>query len=204
MDQIILYAYSFLWFLTIIIYVKKRKKAGDVFGVGEVILLSYFVYSIFSILLCGSSYFNASIKVTVFPFIYLYGIELLFLLPLLRYHSSKTQLCHPTDLLLFNIISAIFIISSLIHLPSVITSFREGLFQILSDSSGGADLYTEEMERSYESGGGITNLFAIFSSAFSGLGTLFLFYSFVNKKISKWIRAGLLLSYMVILLNGES
>lgn len=205
MNQVLLYAYSFLWLLTFVIHVNNTRRAGDNIGVGGVILLFYFIYSIFSILVYnGKSYFSEMVKITVFPFIYLYGMEMLFLLPLLKYRSNKTQLYHPKNLLFFNIIAVFFVVASLIHFPSTISSFREGLYQIMMDSSGGADLYAEKMEQSYHSGGGITNIFAIFSSAFSGLGIMFLFYSFVNKKVNKWIRVGLLLSYLVLLISGVS
>lgn len=205
MNLIILCVYCFLWLLTFVIYVAKRRKTGDTFGAGGIILLSYFIYSVFSVLLYNTKVFFAeSDSITVFPFMYLYGIEMLFLYPILRYRSNTTQLDHLGDLFIFNIISIIFIFSSLIHLPTVLLSFREGLYQIMTDPSGGAELYAERMEMSYESGGGITNLFAIISSALSGIGILFLVYSFVNNKVNKWIRLGLLLSYIVLLMNGVS
>lgn len=198
MNQYLLIGFSLSWVLTFILYMAKKK----IFDSGALILLSYVVYSVFSIILNRVPFYGNYI-LHLFPFLYLYIMELFMLSPVLRF-DLKNQIIDTPDRSLFNTISIIFIVSTLIHIPSTIMSFREGLIQILADSSGGADLYAEKMELSNEYGGGITNVFAIFSLAFSGLGIMFLFYSFTQENTNRLIQLGLIVSLFALFVNGVS
>ena len=195
--------YSIAWFVTIIIYQKKKKH----FDAGSVILFSYLIYSIASLILYNikDNIFNTFNEIYLFPFIYLYLMLLLATWPVLRYDFNKINEIQKPNTILLNIISVIFITASLFHLPAIISDFYDGLIKLLFNSSGGQDLYDLGMVDADKIGdGSISNAPAIISSAMSGIGALLFFYNLTLKNYSKLIVIGLFLSCVVGILTSIS
>ena len=195
--------YITAWIVTIIIYQKKKKH----FDAGSVILFSYLLYSIASLILYNikDNTFNTFNEIYLFPFIYLYLMLMLATWPILRYDYNKINEIQRPSTILINSISIIFIVASLFHLPTIISDFSEGLIKLLISSSAGQELYDTGMIDSDKIGDGtISNAPAIISSAMSGIGTLLFFYYLTLKEYNKVIVIGLFLSCIVGILTSIS
>ncbi len=200
MSNIYLVLYVTAWILTIIVYQKKRQH----FDAGSVILFSYLLYSIVSLILYNNpnSTFGTFNRLSIFPFIYLYLMIMLATSPILKYDDNKIEEIQKPNTALLNTICIIFIVASLAHLPTIISDFVSGLIKLLINSSGGQELYNEAMSNSYSAGDGkISNLAAIISGAFFNIGTLLFFYYLTLKKHSILILIGLFLSNIVSILT---
>lgn len=201
-DIINLVLYITAWILTIIAYQKKRRH----FDAGSLLLFSYLLYSIVSLLLYNNPFsiytFN---RIRIFPFIYLYLMLMLAALPVLKYDNNKIKEIQKPNTVLLNTVSIIFIIFSLAHLPTIISDFATGLMKLLTSSSGGAELYDEGMlDYVKNNDGNISNVAAIISGAMSGIGILLFFYYLTMKKYNIFILAGLFLSCIVSILTSIS
>ena len=191
------------WIVTIIAYQRKRKHIDT----GSVILFSYLLYSIMSLILYNipDNTFNTFNSIQIFPFIYLYLMLMLATMPILKYDDNKINEIQKPNTVLLNTVSIIFIAASLVHLPNIISDFVGGLTKLLINSSGGQDLYELGMVDADKIGdGNISNLGAIISSAMSGIGTLLLLYFLTQKKSNKLILIGLFLSNIVGILTSIS
>lgn len=196
-DYIISIGYSALWLFTFIIY-QKRKKCFDA---GSFILILYFLYSICSMRLLSSTYYSWN-ELKVFPYIYLFVCSIIGLLPLLKTNIDSNTILYNPSMRLTNIISIIFIISSLITLPSTLSGLIEGIGKIMMDTAYGNELYEETTEYTRTAGGSINNLRSVISGALSGIGILLTFYYMTLEKKKKWIFVGLLLSCAMLIANG--
>ena len=202
MSNIYLVLYAITWIVTILIY-QRRKKCFDA---GSVLLCSYFLYSIMSLILFNvGNPFNTFENIKLYPFIYLFLMLMLAFSPILKYDVNKiTEIQKPSTLFL-NITCIVFIVASLAQLPSIISDFSINIVKLLTLSSGGQDIYEEAMSNSYSTGdGNISNLAAIFSGAFSGIGVLLFFYNLTLKKKNKLILIGLFSSCILSLLSSVS
>jgi len=191
--------YISAWIVTIIYYQKKKKH----FDAGSVVLFSYLSYSIISLLLyISDNPFFTFNRIRIFPFVYLYLMIILAILPILKYDDNKIKEIQQPSVLILNTVSIIFIISSLVHLPTIISNFSTSIVKMLINSSGGQELYQEAMSDNYNTGdGSISNLAAIISGALENLGILMFFYYLTLKKQNKLILIGLFLSCIVSLMT---
>lgn len=196
--NIVLYVTA--WILTIVVYQKKKKH----FDAGSVVLFSYLIYSIVSLLLYNSSFYIFK-PIKLFPFIYLYLMLMIAFLPILKYDNYKiNEIQKPTTIFL-NIVSILLIIASLAQIPTIISDFIISIIRLLTISSGGQELYNEAMSNSYSLGdGNISNFASIISNAYGNFGILLFFYYLTLKKFSKLILIGLFLSILVSLLTNIS
>ena len=191
-----LIVYMLAWVGYLFYYQKKRK----IFDVGSFVLCTYILYAF-----CSWRLFNISSNdykpIQLFPFIYLFVMLLLATSTILDYNVKKiTQIQKPSRFL-FVVVSLFYVVPSLIHSPSTISHIQEGILKMFIDSRAGDELYKEATERSFESGtGGISNIMAIFSSAFYNIGVLFTFYYINLKNRNKWLSAALVLSVLIGLL----
>lgn len=182
--------YISAWGLTLLYYSKKYKNFDGI----AFIYSTYLFYSVCSLLLFRSQEYRFN-EITLFPFVYLYISLYITSYPVRKYSTSNIQYIKEPSKLLNNTVCAIFIVSTLIYFPSTISKFKEGIILIMID--GTSELYNLSLEGAYKSGtGGITNLFAIFSEAFSTVGILFLFTILTKKKYNKLILLGLILSIL--------
>ncbi|MEO5991267.1 MAG: O-antigen polymerase [Ferruginibacter sp.] len=200
MSNIFLVLYIFAWIVTIKLYQKRKQH----FDAGSLLLFSYLLYSIVSFLLYNSPFYTYD-PITLFPFIYLYLMLMLIALPVLKYDTNRIYVIQKPGRTLLNIICIIFIGSALIQLPNIISDFSMNISRLLTDSSGGQDLYNEAMANSYSSGSGIiTNLPSIITNAYGNFGILLFFYYLTLKKRSQLILIGLSIAVTIGLLTNLS
>ena len=195
MSNVILVLFVITWIATFIFY--QRKKGH--FDVGSVLLCTYMLYSIMSLILFNiENPFNTFENIQLFPFIYLYLMLMLAFSPILKYDVYKiSEIQKPTTVFL-NITCLIFILASLVQLPTIISDFSINILKLLTSSSGGQDLYDEAMSDSFSSGAGIIkNLPSIISNSFGNFGILLFFYYLTLNKRNKFILIGLLISSLI-------
>lgn len=192
--------YIFIWIITIIAYQNRKKHIDS----GSILLCTYILYSIVSLILYNNqnSLFGTFNNIKLFPFIYLYFMLMLAALPIFKYDDNKIKEIKKPNIVLLNALGIIYILSSLAHLPSIISNFVSGLLKLLFDSSGGQELYNDAMANSYSVGdGNISNITAIISSAFTNIGILIFFYNLTLEKHNKLISLGLFISIIVSIMT---
>ena len=164
--------YILAWLVTIVLYHIKKK----IIDAGSVLLFTYLIYSITSLLLYNSPFYHFD-RIRLFPFIYLFLILLLVFWPILKFNANKIEEIQKIPSIYLSIISLIFIIASLVQLPDIISEFVLSIKRLLTTSSGGLDLYNKSMAGSRSIGDGkISNLASIISNAFGNFGILLFFY----------------------------
>ena len=195
--------YILAWILTIFVYQKKKKH----FDTGSVILFSYLLFSIFSLILYNlpspDSIMLAFISLDFFPFVYLFLMLLIATLPILQYDDNKIIEIRKPNKLLLNAISIVFIVASFVQLPTIINDFVGGVIKLMINSSGGQELYEDGMVNVIKNGdGAVSNLAAIVTNAMMGIGILLFFYFLTLEKRNKLITIGLFLSCLFGILSS--
>lgn len=191
-----LVGYLLAWVGFFIYYQKKRK----IFDAGSFILCTYIFYAFCSWRLFNI--FDNSFKpIHLLPFIYLFVMLLMATSTVLKFDVTKVKSIQQPNSFYFLVVSLFFVVPSLIHSPSTISHIQEGIFKMIIDTNAGNEMYREAIEKSQDSGsGGISNLAAIFSSAFYNIGVLFTFYYLTLKDRNKWFSFAMILSMLIGLL----
>ena len=202
MSNIWLVVYLAMWGVSIVVYQRKCK----VFNAGSLLLGIYSLYALMSLLLYNNadyrSYFHT---IHIVPFVYLFIMLRLAMSPVLQYCRSNVKEIERPNNSLFLSVSLFFVVSSLIHLPGSISSIQGGITRLILDASEMSEMYRDALEQSESSGtGGISNLAAIFSSAFYDLGVLMTFYYLSLNKRNKLLSIALVLSCLVGMLSSVS
>lgn len=180
--------YLFLWIFTLYFHLKKVKS----FGAGSFIISTYIVYALFSCLLWNTDYADFDpLPLKLFPFLYLFSMMLIGLWPILKYDRISSRKITPPSMRLINIVSCVFIFSSLIHFPEDISNLREGILKMAIDSATVNEIYAESTDSVSSSGSSISNLASVISNAFSQVGYLITVFYFTLPKRKKWMSYGL-------------
>jgi oligosaccharide repeat unit polymerase len=125
--------------------------------------------------------------------------------PILKYDSTKIKVIQKPNTIFLDIVCIVFIGASLAQLPDIISDFSKNILRLLSQPSGGQDLYNEAMSKSFSRGtGNIRNLPSIISNAYGNFGILLFFYYLTLKERSKLILIGLSISITIGLLINIS
>ena len=140
MSNIYLYINVAVWVITFLIYQNKKKH----FDVGSVLILSYLIYSISSVIVFNSTYGYNFNELTLFPFLYLYLITILVMSPVLNIYKKNIDIIQKPSNILFYSIITIYIISSLIYFVSSLSDIYDGIYTVINDPMGGIDLYVEK------------------------------------------------------------
>jgi len=188
--------YIVLWAVTFCYYWKKKK----VFGAGNLILASYLAYSVLSFFLYNHPYYQwneTDNDLKLFPFIYLFLMMLVFLQPVLKYDET-CYIQQPSSSLL-NILSYLFIISSILVLPYILSNLAEGIFFMIVSDSGAEELYADA-HSGYLSGQETPLAYRIFHGifdVFSDFGILLFFIQAIKPETKKTMLIGLALGIFV-------
>lgn len=181
-SYIYLLIYILLWFFVCYKHYKKAK-----FSSGTIVILSYLIYGILALLLYSNKYFGRSYdELKLFPFIYLFVMLYIFLLPVFKYEkSSITRVCIPSNILVQTFL-LIYSFSAIVTIPESMGSLREGISLLLSDSSGGSELYNEAYNNYVVREKGISGVFGLISiiyNTFSDIAKfMFFYYLTLNNK----------------------
>lgn len=196
-DQGLVLLYLTLWVITLIIYYRKRRS----FDTGFFVLSTYILYATASFFLYNTSYYYFNPQpLKLFPFLYLFSMMLIGLLPVLKFNTVRGHPIQQPSRTLLNSFCWIFIISTLIQFPSSVSNIAASLSQILY--GGGQNLYNDSFDIIEQTGGGVSNLFAIISGAFAQIGYLLTIYYLTLKDHNKWIVILLFLSCLMKMLNS--
>lgn len=199
-SNINLILFVLMWVGAILIYQFNKRH----FDAGSVILSSYLIYALLSFVLFNNPFYKFD-ELSLFPFLYLFVMLMISFFPILNYDYHKIDEIQKPTRIFFNIVSLIFIVSSLIQLPGIISNFSKSIVQLLLVSSAGQDLYNEAMADSYSLGdGSISNLPSIISNAYGNFGILLFFYYLTLQDRKAFITVGLFLSCIIGLLNNIS
>lgn len=201
-SNIYLIIFVMLWGFSLIIY-KKVKKQYDA---GFIILASFLLYSIFSLLLYNDPFYKSEFgKLKLFPFIYLFSMIILTCLPIFKYDQNKIVKIQRPSKLLINSLAYFIILNSILYIPENIGRVYSGFILMMMDSSAGLDVYKETLENMSQSGMGttISNIPGVFTNLFSDISKLLLFYYLtLNDKKNKFIIIGLSITAVWSMFNG--
>ena len=138
MGEFYIILYISVWIITYLVFRKKR----EIIGPASVIILSYVVYAFFSLRLYKSDILEYN-NITFFPFVYLYLMLIIALAPVMRFEKTRIDAVQHINNNIVNTIFYIFIITSIIVLPSTISSLLDGFSILFASDSGAIDLYEE-------------------------------------------------------------
>jgi len=199
-DNILVVLYFLLWVATFILYHRKYRNLDG----GSVIIGSYFCYAFFSILTLNNpitfwDYYDYH-HLKVFPFIYLFVMLIIALLPAIRYHNNQAkQIEAPSSMILY-VLSVIIILSAIALFPNIISNLGEGLVKLVTDTDAGKDAYEEQLKNAADSGSGIANIPAIIFNALSEIAIFLFFYFMTLKRKNVWLVSGLGFAIVVAIL----
>lgn len=189
---ILIAIYAIAWAF---VFFRHRKQCLGVISSGGFILLTYLLYAV-------SSFFLYQVQANdfgdmqIFQFVYLFALLYIGLKPVLDYDKAKlTRIIPPPNIVLITF-AILYVISTLLYLPSAISNIREGLTTLLLDSSGGADLYNERLMVGHREDYEISNIFSIFYNIFSDCAVLVYFYYLTLPKVNKFLISVLTMSIL--------
>jgi len=185
--------YILIWAITLYYYFKRRK----FIDAGFVIISSYLLYAILSFFHYIDS--NGLYKnITLFPFLYLYLMVMLFIAPVLKYDETKVTIQEPSKKA-FNVVVGVYLFFSALYIPTVLPHMAEGIQKIMLDTAAGAELYNETMqdvENANMGHGSLAHLPAVISGLFGDMGIFFFFYYLTRKKKNKFLLYALFAAFI--------
>lgn len=202
-NNILTIGFLLVWIATLIWYQYKR----NTFDSGSFILVMYIVYSIFSIIVINDSLFSVAFEpLTFFPYVYLYVMMMIAMLPIINNHINRTTTIEPTNTRVLTWLSAVIIACSFLQIPDIITNFSSGLGQMFIDEGAGKEAYQESLKAVEDSGSAIRNLPAVIFNMCTDV-TVFIFFYMLSQKKNYLLCAGLslamLLSMVIPITHGQ-
>ena len=185
------------------VFYKHRKQCSGTILSGGFILLTYLLYAVSSYFLYKSdSQWYGSMH--MFQFVYLFALLYIGLKPVLEYDKAKVTQIKPPSEIVLKIFSILYVVCTLLYLPSAISNIREGLSILLLDSSGGADLYNERLDSGHKEDYGVSNVLSIFYNIFRDCAMLVYFYLLTKPKGNKFLILVLTMSFLSSILISFS
>lgn len=190
--------YFVLFVITLYVYWRKKQSIDS----GFVLISLYALYSAFTLLLYNDpSSELPSFDIYFLPLVFLYLCLMISFLPVLSFNSSRFKgICPPSGNIL-GILVLTIILSYVFQIDAIINDFSQGLFLIMLDEQGGADLYAEAADNASSGGIGISNIFAILGNLFYNFGVLLFFYYLTHERKNKIILVGLILAMLIGMLS---
>lgn len=198
MSNFYLILYLLAWFITLFIYQRKHRQVDA----GSIILISYVLYAICSIILYNTNNeYHSYGELTFFPYLYLYTMLIVALKPVLNFNNQECAINTP-NMTIIKIVSWIIILSTILSIPTYISQIQNGSFLLLfADDSVGKDMYKETMANAEESGLSITHLPNIIFNSLSDITIFLFFYGLTFKKHDILIMIGLALALVAALIS---
>lgn len=174
--------YIILWILICYNYYKKVGVTS-----GFIVIASYLIYGILSLFLYANNYYGTQYReLTLFPFIYLLFMVLIFLKPVFKYETKSIYRVRTPSIQIINVFFIVYCVSSIVILPNVISKLNEGLTLLFLEESGGLSLYQDAHNNyvTHEVGfSGFYGMFAAINNIFRNIAMfLFAYYLTLNKK----------------------
>ena len=193
-DNLLATLYLVAWVGTFVWYQWKYRSLDA----GSAIIGTYILYAVFSLLTLNDPLFSVAYNpLKFFPYLYLYGMLMIALLPVVYTHRHPTDVIAEPNTRVLVIIAVVSIVCALFLLPEIITNFSSGLVKLFTDVDAGSDNYHEQAAENVDSGQKIRNLPAVIYNGISDI-TIFLFFYFLTKKNKpRLLILGMLFSIMV-------
>lgn len=177
-DNILVVSYLVLWVVTFFMYHFKNRR----YDAGSLIITMYVLYATASIFSINDPLFSMVYEsLTIFPFIYLYVMMMLALLPAIYFHNNPSNVIREPNTRIFAVIGVILFVASIFTIPSIFADGTDNILSIATDTDAGKDAYSEQVEGVADSGSKIRNLPAVIYNALSDLIPFLCFY-FMTKK----------------------
>lgn len=192
--------YILAWFIAFFVYQNRQKS----FNVVSLILFVELALSVISMLLYSSplSHYN---DLKIFPYIYLYTLIMISIVPIAKVPFRNIQAIYKPSDIFINIFCIIFILAACLQIPGTILNFRTGLLTMLFDISLGSEMYSENLSKADMVGdGAISNLPSIITNTFGDIAIFFTLYYISIRKKSRIFLVGLLVSLIVIIIQPIS
>lgn len=187
-SNVYLVANVLLWVTTFIIYQYKKRY----FGVGSGILLLYTCISIAAIHLYNSKEYSHMFEsLSMFPFIYLFGMILLVSSPILVMKEKNLHRIEPPSLYFFNTVCIVIILFVFIGLPKTISVVHENLALIIWDEGAGREFYGESASEYISKAKSEMNVLSIFCNICCSCSFIFFCYYLTWQDKNKLILIGL-------------
>ena len=179
-NNILACSYLLLWVATFIWYHFKHHSIDA----GSGIIFMYILYGIISIDSLNDPIFSMSFNnLTLFPYIYLYGMMMLALLPIINNHFHPTIKIEDPNTRMLNYLSILIIICGFLLIPNIISNFGTGIVKLFTDADAGKDAYLESAKGAEDTGAAISNIPAVIFNAFSDIAIfLAMYYMTLNSK----------------------
>lgn len=177
-DNILLAFYLLLWVTTFLWYHYRQRQIDG----GSAVIISYIVYCLFSFATLNDVFFDSTYEhLRLFPFLYLYIMLMLALLPAIRLHFCNYKKLEDPHSRLLLVPCIITIICIVLQLPTIVSNFNSNFIGLILDSDTGKEAYIEGLENAESSGTTIRNLPAVLSNSLYDT-SVFLFFFFLTRK----------------------
>jgi oligosaccharide repeat unit polymerase len=177
-DNILLAFYTLLWVISFILYHYQNRHIDG----GSAVMASYIVYCFFSFITLNDEFFDITYEhLRLFPFIYLYVMLMIALLPAIQLHRSpitEIEDPHSRALLIPCFVSILCIFA---QIPSILSNFNSGFVNILTDSEAGKVAHLESVEDAESAGNAIRNLPAVLYNTLFDC-SVFIFFFLLTRK----------------------
>ncbi len=181
-NNVLAFAYLTLWIATFIWYHFKHQTLDA----GSAIIGMYIIYAIFSVFAINDELFSMAFNpLKLAPYIYLYGMMMIALAPIIYTHLHPTNAIEDPHSKMFTFLSWFLFICAILMLPKILSDQAGGLTSILSDASAGNEAYSEQVDKVSSSGSSIRNLPAVIYNSLSDFPPFLFFYFLTLRKKSK-------------------
>lgn len=196
--------YLVLWILTLVWYQMKEHS----FDGGTAIIITYIVYAIFSLITIINPIFSSLFEpLRVFPYIYLYLMMMIALMPLINHHMHPTDRIEEPATRILDFTAYIIIIASILLLPYIIQNFNTGVVNILTDTDAGKEAYMEQSSNAKDAGGSISNLPAVVYNMLSDIAVFLFFYYLISVKkhivMTCFLLFSIIIGLLIPIMNGQ-
>ncbi len=191
-DNVLACAYLAVWVLTFVCYHRKIRT----FDNGSAIIACHIVYGITSVMTLNDEIFSMSYEpLTLFPYIYLYAMLMLALVPIIVFRkNTELRTIEPPNTCVIKLVAWMMIVVGIAQLPFLLRDTSVSLAQLLTDSDAGMDAYQEGSESAATGGSAVSNLFSIVYNAFYDL-SIFIFFYLLTLPKRRWL-------FMVVFLGA--
>ena len=175
--------YALAWAYT---FFRHQKSCSGSFGSGSFILLTYLIFAIAAVFLYAS---NANMfgKMHLLQFVYLFGLLLIGLLPVLSYDRANiTDITPPSEIVIITF-SIVYVICTILYIPVSVSHIKDGITAFMADQSAGMDIYNDRLDSWQAENYSISNIFSIIYNIFSDCAILVYFYYLTIPKRKKII-----------------
>ena len=190
-DNLLASIYLLMWVVTLIWYQWKYRA----FDAGSAVMGTYILYAVLSLFTLNDPLFSVAYDpLKLFPYLYLYVMLMIALVPLIYTHRHPSNSIVDPNTRVLKIISIISIVCAILLVPEIISNFSSGLVKLFTDIDAGSENYMEQAEGNEEAGHEIRNIPAIIYNSITEITIFLCFYFMTLKKKPRLLIAGLLFS----------